>query len=58
MNKPGSPSQSEGKQNNSSDEMGSLLVEKAYVKIQSLIEYSIEITQNIGLFQKKNPVLF
>ncbi len=53
MNKPGSPSQSEGKQNTSSDEMGSLLVEKAYVKMQSLIESSIEITQNIGIFPKK-----
>jgi hypothetical protein len=33
--------------------MGSLLVEKAYVKIQSLIESSMEITQNIGFFPKK-----
>lgn len=59
MNKSGSErvtsesSQSEGKQNISSDEMGSLLVEKAYVKIQSLIESSLEMTQSIGLFPKK-----
>jgi hypothetical protein len=42
-----------GKQNSSSDEIGSLLVEKAYVKIQSLIESSLDIIQNFGLLSKK-----
>lgn len=53
MNKPESPSQSESKQNISSGEMGSLLVEKVYVKIQSVIESSVEATRNFGLLPKK-----
>lgn len=53
MNKPESPSENESKQNMSSDGMGSLLVEKAFVKIQSLIESSIEATRNFGLLPKK-----